>query len=154
MSFVVNKDTYFDTDEANNIVNDLYIEDDEEYVYWDSLSTEDKEKLIRRATNLIEKCTFLGYKKVNTQVLQYPRLIDGVEKECPLVVKQAIIEQAIKSNLYKGKEEIKLQSLGVKSYSVEGASISFIENASTTRLSNGIYKGIFDTYLSNLCYFE
>ena len=45
--------------------------------------------------------------------------------ECPYDVKAAILKQGIRDKLNSNKNETKLQELGVRTYSIKNASVTF-----------------------------
>ena len=152
MQFEVNVNTYMTVEEADSIIEDIYFEDDEEYILWQTFDEVGKQRMILQGTRLIEKLTFLGISIPGYQSMKWPRLIQYRYVDCPYDVKVAILKQAIKDKINQAKSEYDLQELGVKSYSIKGASISFSDNMKQGKLSNGIYDTIFDEYLSNWVY--
>ena len=149
MKLVVGENSYMTVDEANEIVEDNFFEDDTEYVTWKGLSENDKTKVIYNGTKLIETLPFIGVQYPGYQNMKWPRLISLRYVECPYDVKVAILNQGLKDKENYNKQETKLQELGVKTYSIKGASISFGDSLSGgQKLSNGVYSTVFDTYLS------
>lgn len=151
MELVKGKNSYMDLEEANSIINDIFFDDEEEAVVWNGLSDDDKTKLIYRATRLVDNLVFIGTQYYPGEQLKWPRLIQCRYTECPGDVKVAILAQGIKDKQDKTREEEKLKELGVKTYSIKGASISFGDN-NKYKLTNGIYSSIFDLYLSKWVY--
>lgn len=134
----VGMNAYMDITEADTLIEEHFFSDDDEYKVWNSLSINDKEKIIVKGTKLIDSIPFKGV-KFNRHVdrLEWPRIIKFEKLECPKDVKIALLRQMLKSYSDKNKQETKLQSLGVKSYSIKNASITFKDN--DTALDNGIY---------------
>lgn len=143
--------SYLDITEADNIIESELFDNSEEYSYWNNLSTRNKETLIRRSTKLVDKSLFRGRKVEADNPLSFPRIIDGVEVECPYDIKVAILLNGLRNAVNNGKDEIVLQQLGVKSYSIEGSSISF-NNKQPLKTSYGVYRDIQETYIENWVY--
>lgn len=158
MEFVVGKNTYISVDEADSIINEVYFEDEDEYKIWQALDEAGKQRLILRGTKLIDRLPFLGIQYPGYQSMRWPRLIQYQYVDCPHDVKIAIIKQALKEKIHHATEEHRLQDLGVKSYSIKGASISFGSSSGSgngttgVKLSNGVYSEIFNEYLVRWCY--
>ena len=57
--------------------------------------------------------------------MPWPRLTSAGLTECPYDVKVAILKQGLRDRTNSNKNETKLQELGVKSYSIKNASITF-----------------------------
>lgn len=151
MELVKGVNSYMTLEEANSIVSDTFYDDEDEAKTWNGLSDNDKIKLIYRSTKVINTLVFLGIQYPSDGDLRWPRMICSQYVDCPDDVKIAILLQGIKNKQNSVKDESKLQELGVKSYSIKGASISFDSNASL-KLSNGIYTSVYDTYLSRWVY--
>lgn len=153
MQFEVNVNTYMTVEEADSIIEDIYFEDDVEREYWESLDDVGKQRLILRGTKIIDTLPFLGVQYPGFQNMKWPRLITFRYVECPYDVKVAIVLQSIKDILNSKKDEYNLLELGVKSYSIKGASISFADTGiNTGKLSNGVYDTIYNEYLSKWVY--
>lgn len=150
MGLIVGKNAYMDLNDANTIIENNLLETDEEYTTWSSLSDENKEKLIIRGTRLIDTLPFRGikYNMREVEALQWPRVINNEKIECPDDIKLGLLKQVLKDYSNKNKQENKLIELGVKSYSINKASISF-SDVNTAKTSNGIYNDIFSELLSN-----
>lgn len=154
MALVVGTDAYFGVTEANDIVDNEFMSQSEEAVYWNSLTNDkDKEVLIKRATTLLDNLVYLGYKIDTDKKLNWPRNIGGKQVEFPYELKIAVLLQGINSNKDVNKDESKLQSLGVKKYSTAEASIEFTSGADNNLMMyGGIYKDVYDTYIKHWLY--
>ena len=152
MEFVKGTTTYMSVEEADSIITDEFFEDEDEFILWSSLDELGKQRIILKGTRLIDRLPFLGIQYPGYQAMKWPRLIQYQYIDCPYEVKVGILRQALKDKINNAKEEHKLQELGVKSYSIKGASISFNDNVTQSKLSNGIYDDIYDTYLSKWTY--
>lgn len=153
MELTIGVNSYMDLEEADALVKNELLATEEEYITWNSLSNDDKSKLIVRGTRLVDQLPFLG-NKLNlddVQGLHWPRLINNIKFECPTDIKVGLIRQVIRSYINKNKQETKLQEMGVKNYSINKASISFSDK-NITKLSNGIYIDILDEYFSKWVY--
>lgn len=153
MAIDVGINSYFDVDEANEIIKTLMSTDSLRKI-WDSTSREDKESLIINITERYDnnKMNYLGLKVDKKQPLQFPRIIDGEEVECPYKIKKGLLLQGITDLTISssGSEEELLKRLGIKSFSDgSGASITFDNTDilnSDSKYSSGIYKDIYDAY--------
>lgn len=153
MEFIVGQNTYMSVEEADSIVSDVYFEDEEEYKLWDTFDELGKQRMILKGTKLIDRLPFLGIQYPGYQSMKWPRLIQYRYVDCPHDVKVAIIKQALKEKIKHATQEHNLQELGVKTYSIKGASISFADsNATGVTLSNGIYTEIYSEYLDKWTY--
>lgn len=143
-TIVVGSNSYLSLEEANKIINNEYFDTDDEYKIWSSLSEENKEKLLIKGTRVIDTIPFRGIKvSGRVESLQFPREIHGEVIDCPYEVKVGLLVQALKTYANNGKQELKLQELGVKSYSINKASITF-GDTNNTRMGNGIYNEVYD----------
>ena len=144
MMLTVGTNSYMSLEEANTIVENELLDTSNEYTVWNSLSENNKTKLIIKGTRIIDSIPFRGVKYNISKVgeLQWPRLINNELIECPPEVKIAIIRQVLRDYTNSSKQETQLQEMGVKSYSINKASISFGDKNST-KLDNGIYNDIY-----------
>lgn len=152
MEFVVGKTTYMSVEEADSIITDEFFEDDPEAILWSTYTELDKQRVILKGTRLVDNLPFLGRQYPGYQSMKWPRLIQWQYVDCPYEVKVGILKQVLKDNINNNKDEHKLQELGVKSYSIKGASITFTDNVTQSKLSNGIYDDIFAIYFSKWVY--
>jgi hypothetical protein len=153
MELTIGVNSYMDLEEADTLVKNELLATEEEYITWNSLSDEDKAKLIVRGTKLVDQLPFLG-NKLNlddVQGLHWPRLITNIKFECPTDIKVGLIRQVLRSYINKNKQETKLQEMGVKTYSINKASISFGDK-NNSKLDNGIYSDIFQEYFRRWVY--
>lgn len=144
MMLAVGVNSYMSLEEADAIIENELLDSDEEYTVWNSLSDKNKEKLIVRGTHTVDAIPFRGVKYNINKVgeLQWPRLINNEFIVCPLEVKLAVLLQALRDYTNSSKQENKLQELGVKSYSINKASITFSDK-NNNKLDNGIYNDIY-----------
>ena len=150
MELQVNVNSYMTLDEAKQLVEDQIVED-AVLEYFETLSDNFVSKLINRSTKLVNKLHFKGYKVDSKQELNFPRYVcEDYKKsyvECPEDVKIAIALQAIYDSYFLNKEEIQLQKLGVSSKSLGSVSVSFSGSVIDEKLTNGIYKDVYEAYL-------
>lgn len=150
MELVVGVNSYMDIEEADSIVLSEYLPDEEEYKLWSSLDNDGKSKLIVRATRVIENLPFIGV-KLTPFGMSWPRRVWGEDIECPDDIKIALLMNVLQEKKYAGTKEQQLQDLGVSSYKVKDASISFKSSADSVYAGNGkiegIYTNIYNTYL-------
>ena len=151
MSIEIGINSYMSLDEANEIMEEELLSNDSDLMAWKALSDTDKEKLVIIGTRLVDKLPFLGIKYNDKIVLQWPRVMNNKEVECPRDIKIGLLKQVLRDYYNKNKQETKLQELGVKSYSIKNASISF-SDVNSNKLSNGVYKDIYLEYFSKWTY--
>lgn len=150
MELTVGKNSYITLEEAKQLLDDYVIEDTI-IDYMNTLDDNFISKIINRSTKMVNKLHFKGYKVDSKQELNFPRYEYKEHKklyvDCPEDVKVAIVLQAIYDSYFLNKDEMQLKKMGVSSYSVDGASISFNKDISDEKLQGGIYKDIFEDYL-------
>jgi hypothetical protein len=130
----VGTDTYVTLTEADEYIQTNYLDTDEKYTDWFELSPKHQEVYLVKATKLIDRQPFVGYKALATQTLEFPRIlwteyrVDKSirilsdrnwyeQKQVPQEVKDAQVEIAIE--LTQGESErVKMQRDGVKSFSL------------------------------------
>lgn len=153
MELIIGINSYMGLDEANTIINDELFDSDTEYKTWNSLSEENKKKLIVKGTRLVDQLPFIGYKSnlEDLEVLHWPRIINNKEIECPLSIKLGLLKQMLRDFENRDKQETKLQELGVKEYSIKNASIKF-SDTNSNKLSNGVYRDIYEECFSRWTY--
>lgn len=151
MNIEIGVNSYMTFDEADSIVYSEYLPDEEERKLWDSLDAESKATLIIRGTRLIDSMHFIGVPITSWQKLSWPRRVWGSEVECPDDVKIALIKNILQEKKYSRTKEQQLQDLGVSTYKVKDASISFGTNGvlSGNAKIEGIYSNLYNTYLQN-----
>ena len=148
MMLTVGVNSYMSLEEANTIIENELLDSDEEYTLWNSLSDENKEKLIVRGTRTVDVIPFRGVKYNISSVkdLQWPRLIDNELIECPDDIKLGLLVQVLRDYKNKSKQETNLLELGVTNYKIKDASIS-LDPSKINKLGNGVYNDIFDLYI-------
>lgn len=149
---VVGQNAYFDIVEAGSLLAIEFYSTSPEIKVWNDLTDMDKTVLIIRSTRLVDSCLFRGYKAFKGSPLSFPRMINNRLIECPLDVKMAILLQGINEIIYNKTDEARLKKLGVKTYSVEGASITFESDTYSNKQPNGVFKDVFMEYLVNWSY--
>lgn len=144
MELTVGTNSYMSLEEANTIVENELLDTSNEYKNWNGLNENNKTKLIIKGTRIIDSIPFRGVKYNLSKVgeLQWPRLINNELVECPPEIKVALIRQVLRDYTNSSRQEMQLQEMGVKSYSINKASISFGDKNST-KLDNGIYNDIY-----------
>lgn len=139
-------------EEADSIVNDVFFTDDDDTKLWAEMTDDSKSKVIYAGTKLINRLPFIGVRYPGLNRMPWPRLTCAGLTECPYDVKVAILKQGLRDRTNSNKNETKLQELGVKSYSIKNASITFGDQLSKLKLTNGVYQDIFSEYLENWVY--
>lgn len=157
MQLIKGVNTYMTVEEADQLVSDCFMSDSEELKVWQGLSENDKSIMIFKGTKIAEGLPFLGRQYPGYQQMRWPRYINLLYYDCPEDIKIGIIMQVLKEKIKHSTNEYQLRELGVKTYSIKNASISFadsssIGNGAGATLSNGIYKDIYDEYFSKWVY--
>lgn len=152
MNFEVGTDTYMSVTEADSIITDEFGNNSEEYKFWGQLDEKGRQRVILKGTRITEKLLYRGIRSEAHQIMAWPRIINSVFKECPYDVKAGILKQGIRTLINESKQELKLQELNVKSYSVKGASITFGDNSLQGRVNNSIYSDIYSEYFEKYTY--
>lgn len=125
-------DSYMTVEEANEIVSNCFTDKDKESVIWNSLSNEEKQVLIQKATIKLEtSLLFIGKKVRRGQKLAFPRVYKCNVIECPFAYKLGILTQGLGEAVVAADSSLSLTNNGIKQYTVEGASITF----DTSRIS-------------------
>lgn len=152
MALIVGVNTYFDLDEANNIMATEFTSKSREALYWDELTEDkDKEVIIKRTTALMDRLCYLGYKGNYENQLNWPRIISGRLMDIPDDLKIAILTQGIRNEIDLEQEETRLRQLGVKKYTTAEASIEFIGGGNES-VMYGIYQDIYESYVKSWIY--
>ena len=103
---------------ANSYIDTTYFDS-----YWtdrgnsEAVAITDKEPLLIQATDFIESIYYnkwLGYRLTDIQVLEFPRVIDGVDVGVPDRLKKAVWELALKANSGTLLEDINQQIIKEK----------------------------------------
>jgi len=143
MALVLNTDTYVTQTDATAYIAKNYITTDAEYINWNALTSDNKDALLRKAAQVIDRQVLTGFKAVSTQTMQFPRTIytdNGivgtpynnsiigedwyVQSETPAEVVSAQIE--IAAEMTKGTNaRAEMQRQGVKSFSLGKLSESY-----------------------------
>lgn len=152
MQFEVDTNTYMNITEADSIIEAEFDSDSDEYKLWGQLDEQGKQRLILQGTRLIDNLPFLGIRAKRYQSMAWPRKVYHKDVECPYDVKLAILKQTLKKKVESTKQESKLRELGVKSYSIKDASISFVSDPKNNKLGNGVYEDIYQEYLNKWVY--
>lgn len=151
MEFEIGTNTYMSVTEADSIMAAEFDSESAEYILWSQLDDLGKQRLIIKGTRLADKLPYIGTQYPGTNSLRWPRLISSRYFECPYDIKVGILKQSTKEAINSSKNEHKLQELGVKSYSIKGASISFTDKA-YNKIALGIYEDIYSECFSKWVY--
>ena len=138
---IVNTDTYILTTDCSTYLAAHYISTDTKLLAWTALSSDNKDILLRKAAQIIDRQPLTGFKALATQTMEFPRAIytdNGVtglnnmfygdewyiEPSAPDAVKYAQCEIAIELvGGVSAREE--LQRDGVKSFSLGNLSETY-----------------------------
>lgn len=151
MSIVVGQNSYMTVADADLIVSSRFMSISKERKLWDSLSEEDKDILIVSTTEKYDNNTMMykGVKKDTEQALQFPRIINNKEVECPEAIKAGLIVQCIKDLIADSSEEESLKNIGIKSFADgSGARIEFSDTSTSNviNIDNKIWKQYFSDW--------
>lgn len=132
--------TYLTVSEATEIIQYISISEFDAVEFWDGLTDDEKLRVIRIGTNKLENLMIVGPKFSRTQPLQFPRFYKGREIEVPDVWKEGTLMQGLLMFAEQSSNELSLLNKGIKKYDIEGASITFSDNAvRTIKDSDGVY---------------
>lgn len=152
MSIVVGQNSYMTVADADLIVSSRFMSISKERKLWDSLSEEDKDILIISTTEKYDNNTMMykGVKKDTEQALQFPRIINNKEVECPEAIKAGLIVQCIKDLIADSSEERQMIRNGITKYKIKDAEINFKDNAfDINKNSIGFENDIWKQYFSD-----
>ena len=123
-------DSYVTVAEADEYVAKLFLVTEPVRENWAQRSTEDKEVLLRKATEIIERLPFQGKRSTLNQILSFPRYPSSA---VPDLIKQAQIEEALALNnpMYAEAQEAtdELRARGVFKYRIGNLSEQFARGA-------------------------
>lgn len=144
----VGKDSYLSVEHANEIVTNRFMDDEDEYSIWSSLSDNNKAILLVRATTEVDKYNFIG-RRLYESKLKFPRYIDGLlitpDEVYIATVLYAIYSYIDKKKDTHGEYESKINS-GVKSITVGPNSVVF-DKSNITKLSSNIIDSTLHKYI-------
>ena len=124
MPLIIGVDSYISVEEADELLQKYFFENDPPIILWSNLTVSNKEIYLRKACLQLESLPFRGAKEHRTQILSFPRR-DGNMATIKLAqALQAIMltdtiaqdEQAIRNNI---------RQSGVKSYKIGNLSETF-----------------------------
>lgn len=137
-------------EELNTLLPTLYLSDELEEIKWVELSDTDKQVLINKAVDEINKQQFDGKKVSEAQENAFPRIICREVIEIPQDVKKAICVLVYEFKNNRTNQRKRLQMEGVESISTAGVSEKYtidkdkreISNKYKKYLSGWIYRGV------------
>ena len=115
--------TYATLDEADNYFNASF------GANWENIGDYDKQKLLVTATRGIDRVEYRGAKVDENQVLEFPRIINGVQTDDDLVTR-ACCEEA--EAIYTKGTSATADIDGVKSVKVQDTTIEFKDASETS----------------------
>lgn len=149
MELVVEQNSYIELAEADELIQYLPFNDSCRKL-WESLENNEKTSVIISSTFMYDKDSmeYKGIKKNKEQNLQFPRIYNDTEIECPFDVKLGLLVLGLSDISNNSSEEESLKKAGVKSFADgSGAKIDFVENFKTTHENSvGIDKDIWKIY--------
>lgn len=95
MALIVGTNTYITVKEADKLVENYFLEDDEVRLNYEELSDEDKNALLYRGCMDMQKLMYRGYKKDKSQKLAFPRVNRGGYESDESLVKLAQLLNSI-----------------------------------------------------------
>lgn len=156
MELVVGQNSYMKLAEADELIQYLPFNDSCRKL-WESLENNEKTSVIISSTFMYDKDSmeYKGIKKNKEQNLQFPRIYNDTEIECPFDVKLGLLVIGLSDINNNSSEEESLRKAGIKSFADgSGAKMEFVENFKTTHensvgIDKDIWKRYFEKY-SNL----
>jgi hypothetical protein len=136
MALTVGTDTYISQADCTTYLGTVYLSTDAKLVTWGTLTSDNKDVLLRKAAKIIDRQPLIGYKSTQTQAMEFPRItytegspLDNTlfpfdewydPKTVPDGVKYAQCEIALElaQGTTTASERIELQRQGVKSFSL------------------------------------
>ena len=157
MELIVGQNSYMTVAEADELIQYLPFNDSCRKL-WESLDDENKKTSIILSSTFLydtDSMEYIGVKKDKEQNLQFPRIYNDNEIECPFDIKLGLLVIGLLDISNNDSEEESLRKSGVKSFADgSGAKIDFVENFKTTHensvgIDKDIWKRYFEKY-SNL----
>ena len=78
MALIVGVDSYVTVEEADKMLGGLYLDNNEVYKKWQTLTESQKEVLLRASCRDLDNLRYTGEKKNYSQKLQFPRKTDSI----------------------------------------------------------------------------
>ena len=152
MELIVGQNSYMTVAEADELIQYLPFNDSCRKL-WESLDDENKKTSIILSSTFLydtDSMEYIGVKKDKEQSLQFPRIHNNNEIECPLNIKLGLLILGLSDISSNDSEEESLRKAGIKSFADgSGAKMEFIENFKTTHVNSiGIDKDIWNRYFS------
>lgn len=123
-------DGYVTLEEANDIVEQLFVSTSAERITWESLEDGDKQALLNRAYLRIESLPFTGTRHAPNQIQQFPRNDSLV---VPDQVKYAEVTEALVGDRQRedNQKYALMAARGVQSYSIGKLSETFSDRSAS-----------------------
>lgn len=149
MELIVGQNSYMTVAEADELIQYLPFNDNCRKL-WESLENNEKTSVIISSTFMYDKDSmeYKGIKKNKEQNLQFPRIYNDNEIECPFDIKLGLLVISLLDISNNDSEEESLRKAGIKSFADgSGAKMEFVENFKTTHVNSiGIDKDIWKKY--------
>ena len=149
MELIVGQNSYMTVAEADELIQYLPFNDSCRKL-WESLENNEKTSVIISSTFMYDKDSmeYKGIKKNKEQNLQFPRIYNDNEIECPFDIKLGLLVIGLSDISSNDSEEESLRKAGIKSFADgSGAKMEFVENFKTTHVNYiGIDKDIWKKY--------
>ena len=108
------------------IIKSMFMSEDDERKFWESLSDDNKSALIYSTTMKYDTDDMLytGYKKDKNQSMQFPRINNfGCIIDVPYMIKVGLLLQGIKNSISKSNDKndeyTSLRNKGIKTYKIK-----------------------------------
>lgn len=118
-------DVYADVNTIDSYINSHYMSSSPIKQYWSGLDDNDKACFCIQLTQFIDSLPLIGYKLSRTQPLGLPRRYKSVTLDFSQDLLRGTLETLYTAQASDASEYETLRQQGVKSYSVEGSSITF-----------------------------
>lgn len=149
MELIVGQNSYMTVAEADELIQYLPFNDNCRKL-WESLENNEKTSVIISSTFMYDKDSmeYKGIKKNKEQNLQFPRIYNDNDIECPFDIKLGLLVIGLSDISSNDSEEESLRKAGIKSFADgSGAKMEFVENFKTTHVNSiGIDKDIWKKY--------
>lgn len=134
--------SYMTVEQADNLVNELYISSDDEYKVWNDLSNGDKQVLLNRTSSkLVGENHFLwvGKKVDAAQELDFPRLYKGKTIIFDKLMMIGLLSILLRGEIEKSSDYKDMHREGIKRFSDGGGmSVEFSDKISATATQSGL----------------
>lgn len=148
MRLIVGTNTYVTINEADKIVEDYFVSDDELRIAYDNLDDENKSVILYKSCIDMQRIMYRGHKKDSAQELAFPRVTRAGHESDSSLVKLAQVLNALSymgsdTNQLTGRVN-ELKRNGVRAFSLGSFNISLDKSSGTFAKS---YSGMVEQLL-------